>query len=59
MIEIRGFITDWHEVSKEQARGYISDVMKRMTALKKSEQIAFVGDKRLRGITVKELFETQ
>ena len=48
MIEIRGFFTDWHEVSKEQAREYISDVMKRMTALKKSEQIAFVEDKRLR-----------
>ena len=29
--------------------------MKRMTALKKSEQIAFVEEKRLRGITVKEL----
>ena len=50
---------DWHEVSKEQAREYISDIMKRMPALKKSEQIAFVEEKRLRGITVKELFETQ
>ena len=59
MIEIRGFFSDWHEVSKEQAKEYVSDIMKRMTALKKSEQIAFVEEKRLRGITVKELFETQ
>ena len=55
MIEIRGFFTDWHEVSKEQAREYVSDIMKRMTALKKSEQIEFIELKRLRGITVKEL----
>ena len=30
-----------------------------MIAMKESEQIAFVEEKRLRGITVKELFETQ
>lgn len=59
MIEIRGFFTDWHEVDKEKAREYISKIMKMMIAMKKSEQIAFVEEKRLRGITVKELFETQ
>ena len=59
MIEIRGFFTDWHEVDEENAREYISKIMKMMIALKKSEQIAFVEEKRLRGITVKELFETQ
>lgn len=48
---------EFEEVAdEEQAREYVSDIMKRMTALKKSEQIAFVEEKRLRGITVKELF---
>lgn len=56
MIEIRGFFADWHEVSKEQAKEYVIDIMKRMTALNKSEQIAFIEEKRLRGITVKDLF---
>ena len=55
MIEIRGFFSDWHEVSKEQAKEYVSNLMQRMTALKKSEQIAFIEEKRLRGISVKDL----
>ena len=59
MIEIRGFFTDWHEVSKEQAREYVSKMMMMMTAIKESEQIAFVEEKMLRGITVKELFDRE
>ena len=55
MIEIRSFFSDWHEVSKEQANEYVSNLMQRMTALKKSEQIAFIEQKRLRGISVKDL----
>lgn len=55
MIEIRGFFTDWHEVDEEKAREYISKIMKMMIAMNKSEQIAFIEQKRLRGITVKEL----
>ena len=55
MIEIRGFFTDWHEVDEKKAREYISKIMKMMIAMNKSEQIAFIEQKRLRGITVKEL----
>lgn len=57
MIEIRHFFTEWHEVSREKARKFISCIIPQMVALPHSEKIKFIENKRLRGITVAELFK--
>lgn len=59
MIEIKTFLTDWHEVSREKAEKYIKRVMRGAVALTDTEKVKFVEEKQLRGITVEELLHRE
>ena len=56
MIEIKSFFTDWHEVDREQAKEFVKNFMNGATALPCAKKVEYVEENRLRGITVKELF---
>lgn len=57
MIEIKSTFSDWHEVSKEQAKEYVKFLLQNMNAIKKTEQAEYINKNKLRGITVEELLK--
>lgn len=57
MIQIKSFFTDWQEVDKETAKRFVKGIMQGATAINYNEKIKYIEDKKLRGITVKELLE--
>lgn len=56
-IEIKGLFTDWHEVSKQQAKEYVRFLLKNITTMEGKELENYIEQNKLRGITIKELFE--
>ena len=56
-IEIKSIYTDWHEVSREQAKDYVKFLLSNITTKKNKELVQYIESNKLRGITVKELFE--
>lgn len=58
MVEIKSLFTDWHTVTKEQAKKYIQFVYNNITAMNEKQKIEYIEQKRLRGITYKELMNS-
>lgn len=56
-IEIKSLFTDWHEVSREQAKDYVKFLLSNITTKKNKELVQYIESNKLRGITIKELFE--
>lgn len=56
-IEIKSLFTDWHEVSKQQAKDYVKFLLSNITTKKNKELIQYIESQKLRGITIKELFK--
>lgn len=56
-IEIKSLFTDWHEVSREQAKDYVKFLLGNITTKKNKELIQYIESQKLRGITIKELFK--
>lgn len=54
-ILIKTHFTNWHKVSKEQAKEYIRFMHKRIVAIKESDKADYINQKYLQGITVQEL----
>ena len=56
-IEIKSLFTDWHEVSREQAKDYVRFLLSNITTKGNEELEQYIEKNKLRGITIKELFE--
>lgn len=54
-IEIKSLFTDWHEVSKEQAKRYVSHLFRNLPMIPQGKKTEWIEKNRLRGITVNEL----
>lgn len=57
MIEIRSCFGDWEEVDEKTAKQHVRTLLKYITIMPKEQKIKHIEANRLRGITVKELFE--
>ena len=57
MIEIKAFFGDWNPCSAETARDFVKSMMAGAIAIPESKKEAWIEEKHLHGITVKELFQ--
>lgn len=58
-IEIKSLFSNFHEVDKKTARKYVKGLLERITTMSKQEAIYYIEKTKLRGISVKELFEEE
>lgn len=54
-IEIKSFFTDWHEVSREQAKEYIKFLLENITTMRGEKLIQYIEGNKIRGIRVNKL----
>ena len=58
-IQIKSIFTDWHEVSKKQAKKYVKFLLTHITTKENEELIKYIEENKIRGITINELFEEE
>lgn len=56
-IQIKSLFSDWHPVSREQARRYVKRFMLTAVAMHGKQLIDYIEQNRLRGCTVAELMK--
>lgn len=56
-IEIKSSFTNWHEVSRKQAKEYIKFLLENITTMEGKKLIEYIEINKLKGITVNELLE--
>lgn len=57
MIKVKFLFSDWHEVSKEQAKEFVKTILSGMTMNGKERKIKYINEHYLRGSTVEELIK--
>ena len=55
MIEIKSHFSDWHEVTRKQAKKYILYFINHSPGIKDKDKIKYIHTNKLKGITVQEL----
>ena len=55
MIKIKFLFSDWHEVSKEQAKEFVKTILNSITM--SGEKIKYINEQYLMGSTVEELIK--
>ena len=54
-IEIKSIFTNWHKVDKKTAKRYVKNILHGATAMPFEKRIEYIEEKKLKGISVKEL----
>ena len=56
-IEIKSHFTDWHEVTKEQAKKYAKFLLENITTLEGENLTRYIEKNKIHGIKLKELLK--
>lgn len=56
-IKIKSHFTDWHTVTKEQAKRYAIFLLKNITTMTGKELEKYIEKNKIKGMTLKELLE--
>ncbi len=57
MIEIKPLLSDWKQVSKQDAEKFVKSLLDKIMTMNQAEKIKYIESNRLRGIKVEELFD--
>lgn len=56
-IKIKSHFTDWHTVTREQAKEYAIFLLDNITTMPRGELEKYIEQNKIKGITIKELLE--
>jgi len=59
MIQIYSILTGWKEVDETKARKFVNNLLRTIVTMSNDNKIHYIEKHRLRGTTVKKLFEKQ